>query len=467
MPTPANRAKIQLARGNYANIAAGIADLVDGELCYARDQNKLYILSNNNLTPISSDGSGGGSIDPAYLLETIQDAIGSSITAGTNITVSYNDTTGKTTINSTASGTGGSTNLDGLTDVQIQSVLNNQILRYDSATAQWKNVTPNYLTSISASNLNAISVNALADVDTVSSAPQSGNVLSWNGTNWVPYSIPAESDTLHTVTGRGSSTTNNITVGKAFFKNTYNNLGDLPSASVNTGMFAEVAATGKAYYSTGGAWVELHSGVHNLNDLGDVDVTSTLPENNDVLAYDHATSSWKSKGFSIDGLTDVDTTSSSPITNNLLKYNGTKWVPSDISINNLNDVDTASVAPNSGDVLKYNSLTGQWVPGPAPSASVVLVPDAPSDGVHYLRLNNSWVSLVAALAELGIDAGQAAASPPAVNTSTSTTTGSSGTVGTYVPEAPDDGGAYVRKNSTWMTLQSALAEIGIDAGTVT
>jgi len=38
--------------------------------------------------------------------EAVEDYVGASIVAGTNITVSYNDTTGKTTINSTASGGG-------------------------------------------------------------------------------------------------------------------------------------------------------------------------------------------------------------------------------------------------------------------------------------------------------------------------------------------------------------------------
>jgi len=46
------------------------------------------------------------SSDVTDLQETVEDYIGSAITAGTNITVSYNDTTGKTTINSTASGSG-------------------------------------------------------------------------------------------------------------------------------------------------------------------------------------------------------------------------------------------------------------------------------------------------------------------------------------------------------------------------
>lgn len=109
------------------------------------------------------------------------------------------------------------------------------------------------------------SINDLSDVDTVSTTPNTGDVLKWNGTNWAPgidattggtgtdadtldgfdssyflnylnlsnkptlatvatsgsftdlSNVPAfllsESDTLNTVTGRGATTTNGITVG--------------------------------------------------------------------------------------------------------------------------------------------------------------------------------------------------------------------------------------------------------------
>jgi plastocyanin len=43
-----------------------------------------------------------------------------------------------------------------------------------------------YLTSVSASDLNTISIDALSDVDTTSSAPSTNDVLQWNGTAWVP-----------------------------------------------------------------------------------------------------------------------------------------------------------------------------------------------------------------------------------------------------------------------------------------
>lgn len=54
MPTPPERAKIQVPRGTYANLQAGLADLLEGELCYARDQNTLYVIESGQLQHIDS-----------------------------------------------------------------------------------------------------------------------------------------------------------------------------------------------------------------------------------------------------------------------------------------------------------------------------------------------------------------------------------------------------------------------------
>ena len=91
MPTPTNRAKIQLVRGSYANILASIADLVDGELCYAKDQNKLYMVEGAALTPLDY-------LANTDITETVQDVIGAAISGGVGLTSVYNDTTGLTTI---------------------------------------------------------------------------------------------------------------------------------------------------------------------------------------------------------------------------------------------------------------------------------------------------------------------------------------------------------------------------------
>ena len=44
MTTPAVRTPVRVARGTYANLNASIADLQEGELCYATDLNKIYVV---------------------------------------------------------------------------------------------------------------------------------------------------------------------------------------------------------------------------------------------------------------------------------------------------------------------------------------------------------------------------------------------------------------------------------------
>jgi hypothetical protein len=84
MATPANRAKIRLVRGDYADIEASIADLVDGELCYAKDRNQLYMVEGTTLTEL--DYLANTDID-----EAVQDAIASALSGGSGITVVYDD----------------------------------------------------------------------------------------------------------------------------------------------------------------------------------------------------------------------------------------------------------------------------------------------------------------------------------------------------------------------------------------
>ena len=41
--TPSGRTLLKIARGTYANLNASLADLQDGEICYATDQDKVYV----------------------------------------------------------------------------------------------------------------------------------------------------------------------------------------------------------------------------------------------------------------------------------------------------------------------------------------------------------------------------------------------------------------------------------------
>ncbi len=87
MPTPANRAKIQLARGSFSNISASLSDLLDGELCYAKDENRLYMVEGTTLTPVIAE-------DDDVLVE-VHNQSGSDIVKGKPVYVSGTHSSGK------------------------------------------------------------------------------------------------------------------------------------------------------------------------------------------------------------------------------------------------------------------------------------------------------------------------------------------------------------------------------------
>ena len=75
MGTPATRTPVRIARGTYSNLNTNKADIQEGEICYAHDQNKLYIKEGSDLeTHESADASklplAGGTMTGAIALGT-------------------------------------------------------------------------------------------------------------------------------------------------------------------------------------------------------------------------------------------------------------------------------------------------------------------------------------------------------------------------------------------------------------
>ena len=75
MGTPATRTPVRVARGTYSNLNTNKADILEGEICYAHDQNKIYIKEGSNLeTHESSDATklplAGGTMTGAIALGT-------------------------------------------------------------------------------------------------------------------------------------------------------------------------------------------------------------------------------------------------------------------------------------------------------------------------------------------------------------------------------------------------------------
>lgn len=55
MPVPSYRVPVKIARGTYANLLANVASLEEGEIVYANDENALYVVEGGVLTRSSTD----------------------------------------------------------------------------------------------------------------------------------------------------------------------------------------------------------------------------------------------------------------------------------------------------------------------------------------------------------------------------------------------------------------------------
>lgn len=54
MATPTNRTPVRVARGTYSNLNASVDDIQEGEICYATDEDKLYVKEGSSLVDASS-----------------------------------------------------------------------------------------------------------------------------------------------------------------------------------------------------------------------------------------------------------------------------------------------------------------------------------------------------------------------------------------------------------------------------
>lgn len=76
MATPQNRIPVRIARGAYADLNASILDLYEGEICYATDQDQLYVVEGGVLTAtVTNEITGLGAI-PDVDLTTVPPTTG-------------------------------------------------------------------------------------------------------------------------------------------------------------------------------------------------------------------------------------------------------------------------------------------------------------------------------------------------------------------------------------------------------
>ena len=81
MPTPATRTPIRIARGTYSNLNASIADILEGEIVYATDQDKFYVKEGGSLVATYLTAADIGVSVQAYDADTAKTDVAQTFTA--------------------------------------------------------------------------------------------------------------------------------------------------------------------------------------------------------------------------------------------------------------------------------------------------------------------------------------------------------------------------------------------------
>lgn len=224
--------------------------------------------------------------------------------------------------------------INNCTDVTISAVSNNQLLRYNSASSQWENWTPNYLSSYTETDP-VFQNSPAAGID-------SDKILNWDTAyGWGNHATQGYFNATTLKQSAGLNSLNGVTITNP--------------------------TQGQVIKYNGTTWVngeDLSEG-GNLNALSDVTITTAVT--NQLLRYNGTEwVNWTPTFLTSTGLLDshTDVTITSPSNNQLLRYNGTDWVnwtPTFLTSVGLldNHTDVTILNPEAGQVLKYNGT--DWV----------------------------------------------------------------------------------------------------------
>ena len=328
---------------NFPNTPALNDTFTEGNTTWKWDGTAWNLVTNtvarNIFTTFSADT---GSATPNIVNDTL------TVEGGTNVTTSVS---GKTlTINSSGGGL-------------TQNVFDTITADQGSTTAASVNDSlsiaggTNIATAIATDtdivtvNMSTFSIDFLNDVDTTSSAPTSGQVLKWNGNNWVPGADATSG-------GGGTDADTLDGFDSAYFLN-YNNLSNTPSvvalSSFSVGIENVASGNGAiSYDNTSGefkytpptaAGIGALASFTETNDLSTAVTWANVPNAN--ITQSSVTQHQAALSITESQISDLGT-----------YLTGI----SSLSIDALSDVDTTSVAPTDGQVLTWDNSASQWEP---------------------------------------------------------------------------------------------------------
>lgn len=174
-------------------------------------------------------------------------------------------------------------------------------------------------------NTNAINSFILSScLDVSSNSPNTNDVLSWNGSEWVPIAMVTTTDGLNWIPDVSINVNTNTS-------NIATNSSDIANINSNLSSFV-------------------------INNCKDVNTTTSAPTTDDTLT-------WDGTNWVPDSSINVDIAkNASNITLNATNIQTNAINFTNMVINDCNDVDTTSNLPNLNDVLMWNNLSGSWNP---------------------------------------------------------------------------------------------------------
>lgn len=203
-----------------------------------------------------------------------------------------------------------------LSDVNLTSLANGQVLKYDAANQEWINANE--------SGGGASDLDDLSDVNITS--PTSGQVLKYDSQNqeWINANDEGGTTVVANPSGTATADLAKLQVGSDIY--------GIPEGTNVEANPSGTASTDLIKLQVGSTIYDIPEGASDINDLGDVNITSAT--NGQVLKYDAANQEWVNANESGGG-------------------GGAS------SLDELDDVELGNV--QNGQILKYYGATGTWI----------------------------------------------------------------------------------------------------------
>lgn len=237
-----------------------------------------------------------------------------------------------------------------LTDLSVTvNAAGSANLVYDNTTGAFSYTPPDlssYITgyTVVASDLNSISIDALSDVDTSSIAPTDGQALVWDNANsvWEPATVTiTETDTLATVTARGATTNDAVTINNTLTVTSINGgSGGLGFANLTSGSDIILNATGDINASS--------SNIINVTDPNNAQdaATKNYVDNAVAITFNIVNSGSTSYSFTGDGFYQTTTNPTLTLYKGFTYHFVVNAVGHPFSINTTNTTGTGSQYSN-------------------------------------------------------------------------------------------------------------------------